>query len=405
MTSLVIENAIVLDVVSGTYAERDLVIIDGRVVDPTEAKNLRAGSILRIDAAGRFVLPGLIDCHVHVVAAEADLSIIRTWPRSYLAMRAASSMQDMLDRGFTTVRDLGGADHGLARAQREGYLVGPRLAFCGQPLSQTGGHGDDRGPGDDHCWTTGLSQVVDGVDAVRRATRNELRRGADHIKVMASGGIASPTDRITSTQYSMEELRAIVQEAQAAERYVAAHAYTPESIDRALRAGVRSIEHGNLISQENIGSLRDNKGFLVMNLVAYEAISSDGRKQGMPENMVAKVRTVLDQGYEALEAAARGGVNVCFGSDLLGGLQQYQSREFAIRKNLQPAIEVIRGATSVAAELLQWSGLVGTLAHGAFGDAILVDRDPLDDVAVLADSTQISGVIQGGCVIRERSLT
>ena len=400
MSDLIVEGANVLDVETGTYAERTVAIIAGRFTDDLEPRN-RDTTVLQ--AHGSYLLPGLIDCHVHVTAAEADLSQLRTWPRSYLALRTASTMAAMLQRGFTTVRDLGGADHGLARAQREGYLLGPRLAFCGRPLSQTGGHGDDREPGDDQCWTTGMSQVVDGVDDLRRAARNELRRGAHHLKVMASGGVASPTDRISSTQYSVEELEAVVQEAGAAERYVAAHAYTARSIERALNAGVRSIEHGNLIDQERIDLLNHRGAFLVMNLVAYEVIRTEGRAQGMPEDMVQKVDEVLEGGYRALEMAAASGTKLCYGSDLLGGLQVHQSGEFAIRGRLQPALDVIRSATTTAAELLQQPGEIGTLRSGALGDLILVAGDPVDDVSILSRPDQITHVVQGGRLVKAPS--
>ena len=201
------------------------------------------------DVRGRTVLPGLIDAHVHVKAWHADLGIVPRRPASYTALKAAGLLEAMLRRGFTTVRDAGGADAGLAAAVADGTIPGPRLFFCGHAISQTGGHGDAREAGDDrHAGAgDGLSRIADGVDAVRQAARDELRRGAHFIKVMVSGGISSPTDRLGSLQYSPDELAAFVEEATNAGRYVTGHAYTAASVTRAARAGFRCVEHANLI--------------------------------------------------------------------------------------------------------------------------------------------------------------
>lgn len=402
MTDLLLRHARVLDPATGTYDETDLRIADGDVAE-TGADLTAPDDVRTLDLRGSYVLPGLVDCHAHVVAASADLSELRTWSRSYLAYRTAQNMGAMLDRGFTTVRDLGGADHGMARAQAEGLVRGPRLHFCGQPLSQTGGHGDDRAPDDHHCWTTGVSRVADGVDAVRAAARDELRKGAHHIKVMASGGVASPTDRIDSTQYSMDELRAVVEEAEAANRYVAAHAYTARAVERALRAGVRSIEHANLIDESVVPLFREREAFVVMNLVTYRALQDEGREVGLPEASWRKVSEVLDGGYRALELAHREGLRLCYGTDLLGPMQQHQSQEFVIRGEIQPAVDVIRSATTTAAELLDRVGRVGTLAPGALGDLVVLDADPLEDLAVLTRPASMRYVVQGGHVVIDRS--
>ncbi len=240
MTALLLRNGTLLDVDTGEYAEGDVLCDDGRIAE-TGPGLTAPGGARTVELAGATVLPGLIDAHVHVTAATADLGALPSWSPSYAAAHAARIMSGMLDRGFTTVRDASGADFGLADAQAEGLIRGPRLMFCGKALSQTGGHGDSRPRGtrvhDGHQCCAGLGRIADGVDAVRAAARDELRKGAHHIKVMAGGGVASPTDRIDSTQYSTDELRAIVEEAEAANRYVAAHAYTARSVSRALRAG------------------------------------------------------------------------------------------------------------------------------------------------------------------------
>ncbi|GAB3555730.1 metal-dependent hydrolase family protein [Spelaeicoccus albus] len=402
--NLLIRHATVLDPVTGKYSEHDVRISDGVVVE-TGAKLTAPDDVRTLDAGGRYVLPGLIDAHVHVTAATADLGSLTSWSPSYVAFQAGRLMSDMLDRGFTTVRDCSGADFGLHDAQAEGLLRGPRLFFCGKALSQTGGHGDSRPRGasvsDSHQCCAGLGRVADGVDAVRAAARDELRKGAHHIKVMGSGGVASPTDRVDSTQYSMDELRAIVDEAEAANRYVTAHAYTARAVNRALRAGIRGIEHGNLIDDESISLLTEHEAFLVPTLVTYWSLQREGREFGLPQDSWEKVSEVLDAGLRGLELAARGTVNIAYGTDLLGGMQRHQSREFQIRADVQPAIDVIRSATVNAADLLQRTGELGVLRPGAHGDALIVDDDPLDNISVLAEG-RIDTVIQGGSVVAER---
>ena len=400
---LVLTNAQVLDVEAGTYAEATVVAEGGRIVQ-VGGSAPGGADVEVVDAAGAFVLPGLIDCHVHVTAATAGLAELRTWPPSYVSAHAARTMRGMLHRGFTTVRDVGGADFGLARAQQEGLIEGPRLLFGGKALSQTGGHGDDRGPGatayDAHTCCAGLGQVADGVDEVRRAARHVLRTGAHHIKVMASGGVASPTDRVDSFGYSMEELRAAVEEAESANRYVAAHAYTAPAIRRALEAGVRTIEHGNLIDEDTLALVAEKSAFVVMNLVTYWALTREGREHGLSQESYAKVADVLDAGYRALELADRAGLPIPYGTDLLGGMQQHQSREFEIRGEIQKSIDVIRAATSDAARLARMEGEIGCVVPGAYADLVVLEADPLEDVGVLARPEQLRHVVQAGRLLR-----
>lgn len=251
---LLIKNASYLNVDEGRYEQGDIKVSRGAITQI--GSGLEADGETIIDARNKFVLPGLIDCHVHVTAATADLGQLGEWSPNYAAFNTAKLMGEMLDRGFTTVRDAAGADFGIHDAQAEGLLRGPRLFFGGKALSQTGGHADPRPRGRD-AYDAGsccphIGRLADGVDAVRQAARDELRKGAHHIKIMAGGGVASPTDRIDSTQYSLSEIEAAVEEATAANRYVTAHAYTGRAINRALRAGVRGIEHGNLLDRKSV---------------------------------------------------------------------------------------------------------------------------------------------------------
>ncbi|MHC6593352.1 metal-dependent hydrolase family protein [Arthrobacter sp. C152] len=402
---LVIRNANVLDVHAGTFSPADVVTADGKI--RTIAPGAEApGDARTIDASGKYLIPGLIDAHVHVVASSADFRSLTWTPPSYAYAQTARIMKDMLRRGFTTVRDLSGADFGLAKAQAEGLLDGPKLHFCGRALSQTGGHGDMRLPGEDHDpngrGCCGIGRVADGVDAVRAAARDELRKGAHHIKIMASGGVSSPTDRIDSTQYSMEEMRAAVEEAEAANRYVAAHAYTARAINRALEAGVRSIEHGNLLDDESLKLFLEKDAFLVPTLVTYWALKEEGREFGLTDEMWAKVDSVLTSGLEAIARAHEAGVKMVFGSDLLGGMHRHQNEQFRLLGKVQPAIDAIRAATTTAAELLGGVGEIGVVAPGAAADMLLLSADPVEDIAVLADiADHLQLVIQDGVVVGE----
>ena len=399
-------SGMILDVEAGTYQHGDLIAEDGVVREAGPGLRAPEGC-RRVELGGGYVLPGLIDCHVHIMASTADLAGMSRWPLTYSAHRTARLLGEMLGRGFTTVRDMAGGDYGTWRALEEGVICGPRLFYAGRALSQTGGHGDHRGPGehflDDHPGACEMSRVVDGVDEVRKAAREELRRGAHHIKVMAGGGVASPTDRIDATQFSVAELEAVVEEASAAGRYVAAHAYTPESMIRALRAGVRTIEHGNLLDAATVSVFRELDAYLVMNLVTYWALQAEGREYGLPEASFRKVAEVLDGGLRALELAHRSGMKIGYGTDLLGGMHRHQSHEFVLRSEVQKPIEIIRSATTVGAEIVGMTGLLGTLTPGASADLVVLARDPLSDIGALADPAAFRYVVKGGEIERSNA--
>ena len=216
-------------------------------------------------------------------------------------------------------------------------------------------------------------------------------------ELVAGGGVSSPTDRIDSTQYSMDELRAIVEEAEAANRYVAAHAYTARAVNRALELGIRSIEHGNLLDDRSVELFVSRDAYLVPTLVTYWALKEEGREHGLPESSWRKVDEVLGAGLAALERAARGGVKLVYGTDLPGGMHRHQNHEFRLRAEVQSPLEVIRSATSTAADLLNLTGEIGTLAVGAHADLVVADGDPLADVGVL--TRPFRHVVQGGEVV------
>jgi imidazolonepropionase-like amidohydrolase len=238
---------------------------------------------------------------------------------------------------------------------------------------------------------------VDGVDDVRRAARDELTKGATQIKVMASGGVASPNDPIGNTGYSMDELRAIVAEADAWETYVMAHAYTPKAIRRAVEAGVRTIEHGNLVDEETAKLLRQKDVFVVPTLITYDMLASEGPELGLPAESIAKIDDVRLVGREAIAMLHRVGVRMGYGSDLLGESHVHQSEELRIRSEIVGNLEALRSATTVAADIVQRRGRLGVIAPGAIADLLVVDGDPLKDISVLAgQGERLQAIVKDG---------
>ncbi len=253
--SVLVRGGTVCDPAAGHARQADVLIQDG-IIQEVGPELPPPSGVRIVEAAGGYVIPGLIDAHVHVTAGTADLGSSSDASPFYVAAQTQAILGGMLRRGFTTVRDMGGADFGVAQAVADGLWEGPRVFFGGKALSPTGGHADLRGPGrsllaQHGCGPT-IGRVGDGVDAVRTGARDQFRTGADHIKVMLSGGVASPTDRIDSLQFSDDDVRAVVEEARNANRYVAGHAYTARAVNRGVRLGVRTIEHGNLIDDESV---------------------------------------------------------------------------------------------------------------------------------------------------------
>lgn len=398
MSQLVLRDALLWDGVSPEPRDGvDLLIEDGRIKEVAEGR-LIAPEAQEISLGGRTLMPGLIDAHFHAVAANPDLGALDAMPRSLLYQHARTLLEAALQRGFTTIRDAGGADYGLAHAVEKGLIAGPRIFFAGRALSQTGGHGDFRPFEGGACCSCGqgsftMTRIADGVAEVRQAARDELRKGADQIKIMASGGVASPSDPIWVLQYSEEEIRAIVEEARAWRTYVMAHAYTAESIYRSVDYGVRSIEHANLIDAETAAFCTEREAFVVPTLATYTALHKFGRDLGFPEVSLAKLDDVRTAGSRSLELLKAAGTKTGFGTDLLGDMQRHQSTEFEIRAEALTPLEILTSATRSNAELLNRSGELGELKPGALADMIVVEGNPLEDVRLLARPDETLAVI------------
>jgi imidazolonepropionase-like amidohydrolase len=407
---IVFRNAAVFDGESAALRPGCDVLVEGGEIREVADRPIAASEATMIDVRGRTLMPGLIDCHVHVTATMLDLGANARVPHTLQAYRLLPILRGMLDRGFTSVRDAGGADYALAVAVDTGIVQGPRLFVSGQALSQTGGHADFRGRWDESepacgcCRRLGrLGRVVDGVDECRRAVREEVKAGAHQIKVMASGGVASPTDPIGFTGFSDDELRAICAEADAAQTYVMAHAYTPKAIQRAVACGVRTIEHGNLADRATAEAMAAHGAFAVPTLVTYEALAEHGAALGFPPESVAKIENVRGAGLESLSIFAGAGVRMAFGSDLLGDLHAHQSDEFRIRTRVLSNVEVLRQATSIAAEVVRMPGRLGVIKAGAIADILVVDGDPLVDIETLChQGRHLDVVMKGGVLFKNR---
>ena len=409
MAATLFRNLRLFDGLADALAEGMEVLVEGDRIKEIADRPIVASTARVIDCGGRTLMPGLIDAHVHAYGVDADLGRLDKLPRSLQALQAAERLKDSLKRGFTSIRDAGGADWGLAIACETGLITAPRLFYPGRALSPTGGHGDMRSNVmlDQFCGccapTQAIAIIADGVDEVRKAVRSELKRGAHAIKIMASGGVASPSDPIYALQYSDEEIACAVWEAKAWRSYVLAHAYTPESIHRAVRLGVRSIEHANLIDVATAEFMAEKQAFAVPTLVTYDALAEEGSALGMPPESMAKLSSVKEAGLGSLEILSGAGVRMGFGTDLLGAMHRRQSDEFIIRRQALPAAAVLRSATSVNAALLQKEGQLGVVAAGALADLILVEGDPLADIGVLTgQGERIPLVMKGGAALIDR---
>jgi imidazolonepropionase-like amidohydrolase len=387
------------DEVRGGY---ELLVEDG-LIKEVSSRPVRADNAAIVDCGRRTLMPGLIDSHVHVCLSEVYIRQLESIPLTLMTARAVDLMRGMLNRGFTSVRDTGGADWGIKAAVEQGLVPGPRLFIAGRAIGPTGGHSDgrrrtDNGGGCYCCNALQFTmQISDGSDQVRKAAREQMRQGCDHVKIMMSGGVASPYDPLDSLQFSPGEVAAAVEEAGAFGRYVCAHAYTPEAITRAAAGGVRTIEHGNLIDDASAALMAKSGMFLIANLVAYYAMRERAKEFGMTPEMLEKNDLVIDGGLKSLEICKRAGVPVAYGSDLLGQLQVDQSREFQLRSEVVKPIDIIRSATMIGAQVVRQEGKLGCVKPGAFADLIVVDGNPLKHLDLLqGQGEHIPLIMKGG---------
>lgn len=401
-------NALLFDGVSPELrSDVDVIVADGRVAAVSYSPVIDK-SAHSIDLNGKFLMPGLIDAHFHAYGISLDVSKFDRMPPTLLAHHGARMLEETLMRGFTTVRDAGGADYGLSRAVELGLIRGPRVFFAGKSLSQTGGHGDMRTAERVELCSCGysgvLSVVVDGEDEVRKAAREELRQGAHQIKLHVSGGALSPSDPLWMPQFTDGEIRAAVEEAATRRTYVMAHAHTADAALRCIRLGVRSIEHGTLIDAETARSVAASDAYVVPTLVIVDQALKFGKDAGLTPGNLAKLREIAQSSRQAFDHCIRAGVKLGFGTDLLGVLQPQQNLEFILRREFTSAFEILRSATSTNAALLNRSGELGVVAANALADLLVLEDNPLEDLSILERSAQTLQLIMKDGVICKNTL-
>ncbi|CAI7631066.1 unnamed protein product [Penicillium pancosmium] len=399
----VFTSANLLDPIAGAVIKNTTIRLVGGLVSSVEPTG--KNDISKDDPETFYV--DMKDKYICPVPGSLSLREMKDMSNNQSVLRQPNVCESMLSRGFTTVRDCGGASFALKESLEEGVIRGPRLFIAGHALSQTGGHGDRRQRHDpNECCAghvNGVGRIVDGVDQCLKYAREELRQGSDFIKIMGGGGVASPTDHIQHLQFSDEEIRAIVTVAKNAGTYVTSHAYTPQAIQQAIRQGVKGIEHGNLIDESTARMMKDNGVFLTPTLVTYATMAAPEFRDFLPPASVKKNQEVLQSGLHALRLANEIGVDICFGTDLLGPLHYAQSKEFSIRSTVQSALEVFRSATTIPARMLGQEKLLGQIAPGYAADILILNTNPLEDITVFDRPDQhLLAVLKEGRVLCSR---
>jgi imidazolonepropionase-like amidohydrolase len=412
MSNILFKNAyLVLEGLTTLQTGFD-VLVKGNYIGSVSSTPIEPADATVIDVFGKTLMPGLIDAHAHVTGLTLSPKNI-SYSVSEITLACSSYLRNSLMDGFTTIREAGGADHSIARLLAEGTLVGPRLFYSGQALTQTGGGADFRTPNEliDPCGHVSpfsvMSVIADGIDQVRKAAREELRKGATQIKLFASGGVVFPSEaHSTLYEYSEPELQAIVEEAKSRGTYVMAHVYTDEGIRRCLRAGVRSIEHGNFANEQTIAMMSEYGAYLDPTFVSLVQRIDSASETGLSDSIVDNLRQTVYRGKQVYKWARKHDVPIAFGTDLWGpDAQKSQLREFEIRMELDTAANIIASATVTNAALLMQEGKLGTIAAGAYADLLIVDGDPLTDVRVMMDPKDNLKLIMKDGVIYKNELT
>ncbi len=390
----VVKAAHVLDPKAGTVlTNQAIIIVGGRiqsVVAATElTKSLPADAKIQIiDLGPATVLPGLIDCHTHVTGQSEDFygDIFRKSPIDE-ATTSHIYARRTLEAGFTTIRNVGAdnyTDFALRNAINAGKIPGPRMLASGPALSATGGHGDLNGMSPYIRFEGGINGIADGVDAVRKKVRENIKYGADLIKFLATAGVMSEEESVGAPQYTLDEMKAIVDEAHLWGKRVAAHAHGTEGIKMAIRAGVTSIEHASFIDDEGIALAREHGTWLVPDIYNDDYILAEYGRLGYPEKILAKERLVGRTQRENFTKAVKAGAKIAFGTDAGVYPHGWNGKQFhtMVVWGMTP-MQAIQAATTSAADLLGWNDKVGQLAPGFFADLVAVRGDPLADVSVL----------------------
>jgi len=384
-------------------------VADGLIKEVSSERISEKGARV-IDVKGRTLMPGLIDAHMHAYCSDVSMQKIETMGEPYRTAHAVRMLGHALDCGFTTVRDIGGGDYSLAKAIADGLVRAPRFFYAGKVLSMTGGHGDfrplEQKSHDHELCSCGIvnwaCRIADGVDACIQVARDELRQGAHCIKIMGSGGVASPTDPMWMNQYREDEIRAIVNECTERRTYVAAHCHPASAVRRCVEFGVRSIEHGTLIDDETARFVAKRGAYIVPTMVVIFSLKEMGRELGFPPVSQEKVEYAYKQALSGMDKMRKAGVKVGFGTDLLGSTYVQECREFTIRSEVFTPLELLRQATSTNAELMMQKGKLGCITPGAHADLLVVDGDPLKDISLLAaNGKKLRTIVRAGEIVKD----
>ncbi|KTD73207.1 metal-dependent hydrolase family protein [Legionella tucsonensis] len=391
MSQVLLKNAsVIFEDCSELHKNFDILIHDNLIskISQTPLPSLEEGII--IDVKGKTLMPGLIDAHAHITGLNLSPKNI-FYPEVEIFIAAANYLKNSLFYGFTTIREAGGADFRIAQLVDNQNMPAPRLFYSGKALTQTGGGADFRKPNElvDPCGHISsfsvMSVIADGVDEVRKAAREELRKGASQLKVFVSGGVVFPSLACpTLYEYSEEELSAIVEEACARKTYVMAHAYSDEAVKKCIKAGVRSIEHANFISESTVKLMSENNIFYDPTFISLLQRVESAEQTNLTSSIVANLKKTIEEGKKVYAYALKHKIPIAFGTDLWGPVaQKEQLREFEIRSEFDSPAHIIHSATSVNAELLMQKGKLGTITEGAYADLIVVDGNPLINLSLL----------------------
>lgn len=406
--SLALTNGTLIDGTGADPIDRAVLTADGGRITAVGGKPSRDATVL--DLTGLTVLPGLIDAHVHL-GLSSDIEAAARKDVSAASMAAAmfATCKQTLEAGFTTVRDVGGVDGGIAGVVESGQIPGPRILPAGPLLCQSGGHGHFASAWEPlHHWQTrdipgllGMSILTDGVDEMRRNAREAFRRGATFLKLCVTGGVVSKHDKLTDTQFSVEEITAAVSEAKARGTYVTVHAHNNAGVRNAVTAGVACVEHGTFLDDETAAFMLEHGVALVPTLAVVHTLAERAGQIGLPPEVAERVKAVETRSAEAVRVALAAGLKIGSGSDLIGPDQSYRGLELVLKSEILGPMGALVSATKTNAEIIGLADTLGTLEAGKIADVIAIDGNPLEKPELFNEPSRVKLVIKNGIVVKD----